>query len=154
MKKPKKTMKRKNVHEQIAAGRKRLGLKGKTNGAIPPKKPRRPRAPKDYDDPDAGIQPLEAVELGPLMLPEGKVAEDVLKKAADLNDRALQAHKAYLEQAELTKKAKRAWQDLVSELQQHVRLHTHESTLPILMDIEQRERDQTAMETAANPEPF
>lgn len=136
--------KRKNVHEQIAAGRKKHGLQGKPNGAIvEPKKSRRKRAEPESFTPD------QPVELGPLTIPEGKDAERALLQIAQANDAAIQAKKASDEQGEKAKRAKKKYEDAMSEVHRLVKLFTHPSDMPLFRDLDQREKDQAEMEAAA-----
>jgi len=87
-------------------------------------------------------------DLGPRLLPNTREAlTTVLSEAADLNDAALQAHKAFLELDKKAKTAKKVWQDKVAETQRYIRLSTHESELPLLSAAEQEEDLERMTET-------
>ncbi len=84
-----------------------------------------------------------------VVLPSPEDAVRVLGELADLNDRALQAHKAYLERQDAAKKAKASWEGLAEQVQDKLRLATHASGLPLFDPVE-REGDQAAMEASAD----
>ncbi len=88
------------------------------------------------------------VDLGPVVLPEPEQAVQVLRVLAEWNDRTIQAHERYVEQQTKAKAAKGKWEELAAELQKKLRAATHGSDLP-LFDVDQREQDLKAMETAA-----
>lgn len=96
------------------------------------------------------VTPAVLVDLGPVLLPTPENAVKVLAELADLNDRALQAHKAYLERQTAAKNAKESWEGLAKAVQEKLRMATHASGLPLFSE-EERERDQAAMEASADP---
>lgn len=133
----------------------------------PPKTlPRQPKLSRRRTPREVGhdIAPEQPVELGKILIPKGKEAEAALQKLAEMYDKSVQAHRAYVEQHEKASKAKKRWSDLRDEVLRELSVQTHESSLPILQAIEQQEADQAAMEDAAtdggeigeaaNTEPF
>lgn len=99
-------------------------------------------------DLEPAIEPSAPVDLGPIVLPEADEARKVLGRLAELNDRAIDLHKAYLERQTAAKKAKQAWDEAAEAVQEQLRLATHASGLPLFTEEEDRERDQERMEWA------
>ncbi len=104
-------------------------------------------------EPTADALPDKPLDLGPVLLPTPDRAVAVLAELADLNDRALQAHKAYLERQAAAKKAKETWDDLAKQVQEKLRLATHGSGLP-LFDADEAEADRARMVDGALQEPI
>lgn len=101
------------------------------------------RDDKKADAPDAS----SPVNLGPIVLPSAHDAVRVLGELADLNDAALNAKKAWIEQKNRTKSALAKYDDLMDQVTEKLRLATHGSSAP-LFDIVEREEDQALMEEA------
>lgn len=101
------------------------------------------RKEKTADAPDAS----SPVNLGPVVLPSAADAVRVLGELADLNDQALNAKKALLEQQVRTKNAKAKYDELMEEVTDKLRIATHGSSAPLL-DIVEREEDTRRMEAA------
>lgn len=91
--------------------------------------------------------PDTKIDLGELQLPEPDQAVAVLRELADLNDKAIVAGKRYEDLKSLTKTAKDTYDTLAAQVLSRLQQATHKSDLPLFADIEQRERDQRAMES-------
>jgi len=122
--------------EQVASAR------AKKPGKKPAKAPE-PETPAS----ERGLE-TDALNLGPIELPSAEDSLRVLKELAELNDRALKAHKRYEDLKADTKTAKDKWDDLAEQVQTRLRQATHKSDLPLFADMEQREADQRAMQSA------
>ena len=104
------------------------------------------RKPKAVEQ--VASDPTPRIDLGPVLLPGPEDAVLVLKELAEINDRALNAHKRYEELREQCKDAKAKWESLAEEVQTKLRLATHPSELPLLTQAE-REVDHAKMVDSA-----
>lgn len=130
----------------------------------PPKVPsRQPKLSKRRRPRKVGVDiaPEQPVELGAICIPEGEAAEKALLKLGQMYEKTVQAHRAYVEQKDKASKALKSWTDKRDEVLRELSIQTHESSMPILQEIDRQERDVRQMEDAAknggeslNPEPF
>jgi len=100
-----------------------------------------------------GMPSLKDYDPGKIELPTPEESQKVLGELAALNDQALKAHARHEELKGYTKTAKDKYDELMEQVANRLRQATHASDLPLFADVEKREKDQKAMETAGAADP-